>query len=398
MVTGLRYQRHGVVVVQTAVMSAVLLGFAALAIDIGRTAAIRAEAQRAADAAALAAASGLATDGVLTQNDTDVAEAARSRALAIARRNRVFNDETHVAEQDVEFGTIEDPWNLHSPFVPSHPSVANAVRVTVRRSTGSPDGPIPTAFAGVLGKNWVNVEASATAIVDRRVAGFRPPPNGEGLLIPLTIQQQRYLDELQNGADTYSFEDGAVRHTGDGIREIRLYPDKQGGVSSNGKGKGSSNSNGGAGSGNFGILNIGYANNGVPEIEARILNGVTPEDFTAAIGMPEIRFVDDSGKPITHQIDGDPGVKAGIKDALEQRIGDVVGFFVHTTVTSHGANAQFTVVGIGFGRVLAVDLTGSVNGAKGLILQPVAYEGSSVITAPYAPSAGAYVSRIRLVR
>jgi len=397
MATGLRHQRHGVVVVQTAVMSAVLLGFAALAIDIGRTVAVRAEAQRAADAAALAAASGLATDDVLTQNDTGVAEAARSRALAIARRNRVFNDETHIAEEDVEFGRIDDPWNLHSPFVPSHPSVANAVRVTVRRSTGSPDGPIPTAFAGVLGKNWVNVEASATAIVDHRVAGFRPPPNGEGLLIPLTIQQQRYLDELQNGADTYGFEDGAVRLTGDGIREIRLYPDKQGG-DSNGKGKGSANSNGGAGSGNFGILNIGYANNGVPEIEARILNGVTPEDFTAAIGMPEIRFVDDSGNPITHQIDGDPGVKAGIKDALEQRIGDVVGFFMHTTVTSHGANAQFAVVGIGFGRILAVDLTGSVNGDKGLILQPVAYEGSSVITAPYAPSAGAYVSRIRLVR
>lgn len=396
MAASARYQRQGVVIVQTAVMSAVLLGFVALTVDIGRAVAVRAEAQRAADAAALAGASGLATDGILTQNDTDVAEAVRSRALAIARKNRIFNDETHIAEQDVEFGRIDDPWNLHSPFVPSHPAVANAVRVTVRRSAGAPDGPIPTAFAGVLGKNWVNVEASATAIVDRRMAGFRPPPNGEGILIPLTIQQQRYLDELENGADTYGFEDGAVRFTGDGIREIRLYPDKQGG--SNGKSKGNNNSNGGAGSGNFGILNIGHANNGVPEIEAQILNGVTPENLTAAIGMPEIRFVDDSGNPITHQIVGDPGVKAGIKDALEQRIGDVVGFFIHTTVASHGANAQFTVVGIRFGRVLAVDLSGSANGDKGLVLQPVAYEGSSVITASNAPSAGAYVSRIRLVR
>jgi len=48
-----------------------------------------------------------------------------------------------------------------------------------------------------------------------------------------------------------------------------------------------------------------------------------------------------------------------MQDALEQRIGDVVGFFVHRTFVDPGANCQFTVVNIRFGRIVQVDFTGS---------------------------------------
>jgi hypothetical protein len=401
----IRYRRRGVVAAQTAILSVVLLGFASLAIDVGRLRAVRAEAQRTADAAALAGASGLTSDGMLTQSDGGISAVAESRAIDIARENRIFNSAPHVAAQDVEFGTIADPYDLHSPFVPSNASSANAVRVTVRRSVGSTDGPIPLTFAAVFGRHYGEVVASATALVDNRFAGVRPPATGEGLLIPLTIQQDRYNDQLVNGNDLYSYDDGSVKNVGDGIREIWLYPDKQGGGNGKGNSKSNSsngnaseNSNGGDGSGNFGILNVGNPNNGVPCIEAQIVNGITPENLMTEIGTPDIRFIDESGNPLTHQISGDPGVKAGIKDALESRIGDIVGFFIHTAVTGNGANAEFTVVNIRFGRVMEVELTGSVNGEKGLVLQPVCYSGSVVLTNPLAPPGGAYVGRLQLVR
>lgn len=405
-----RYQRRGVVAVQVAVLSIVLLGFTALAVDVGRLYAVKAEAQRTADAAALAGVSGLASDGMLRQSDASISAIVESRATDIARRNQVFNSESHLACQDIEFGSIADPFDYHCPFVPGSPSMANAIRVTIRRSAGSTDGPIPTAFAGVLGKPFVSVVATATAILNDRFAGFRPPADGGGVLIPFTIERGRYDEELASGADNFSYEDGSVKSVADGIREIWLYPDKQGGDSGGGNGKGNGkqkaaggsssgdNSNGGSGSGNFGILNVGSGNNGVPGIEAQILHGVTPEDLVAEIGAPEIRFIDDAGHAVTHQISGNPGIKAGIKDALEARIGDVVGFFIHTVVGGNGANAEFTIVDVRFGRVMEVDLTGSANGGKRLVIQPTAYQGSGAITDPRASSAGPYVSRIQLAR
>ena len=62
-VVGRRWRRRGAVTVQVAVLSGVIMGFAALAIDVGMLYTSKAELQAACDSAALAAAAQLSAEG-----------------------------------------------------------------------------------------------------------------------------------------------------------------------------------------------------------------------------------------------------------------------------------------------------------------------------------------------
>jgi uncharacterized membrane protein len=98
----------------------VILGFAALAIDLGQQTAMRTQLEATADAAALAAAAQLPDESK-----------ARKKALEYAEQN--MPPEAHgqvLDEEDIVFGT----WYAETrQFVIDGP-VANAVQVTVRRS------------------------------------------------------------------------------------------------------------------------------------------------------------------------------------------------------------------------------------------------------------------------
>jgi Flp pilus assembly protein TadG len=89
---GYSFRRRGAVAVQTAVMSALLIGCAALAVDVGMMYSARTELQRAADAAALAGVSGLFTDGKLIRDDASITAAVHGRAMQAALGNRVLID------------------------------------------------------------------------------------------------------------------------------------------------------------------------------------------------------------------------------------------------------------------------------------------------------------------
>lgn len=129
-----------------AVAMIVLLGMVALAVDVGMIMTARTEAQRAADAAALAAAGAAfinGPSGTLAQQ-----QVARETAVQYAAEHEVMNDQVDIDQNtDVTFpGT-------------------DSVRVQVRRTSGSPDGPVGTIFARVIGFGSVNVVADATARV-----------------------------------------------------------------------------------------------------------------------------------------------------------------------------------------------------------------------------------------
>jgi len=113
-----------------------VFGAAAMAVDLGMLATARAEAQNAADGAALAAAAALAYG----QN---VDDDARRYAVEFAARNAVRNQSVTLDASDV---TI----------------VGDTVRVAVVRA-GSRDNAVPTVFARVLGTRSVDISASATA-------------------------------------------------------------------------------------------------------------------------------------------------------------------------------------------------------------------------------------------
>lgn len=127
---------RGATFVLFALSLAMLMGMAALAVDLSMLHKARSDAQRAADAAALAGASAL-IDYSTAPNDTAFA---RVRARDLATKNTVLNATVTIANADI---------------VPDR--IKHQVRVTVRR-TG-----INTWFAKLLGVAAANVSASATA-------------------------------------------------------------------------------------------------------------------------------------------------------------------------------------------------------------------------------------------
>jgi hypothetical protein len=196
------------------------------------------------------------------------------------------------------------------------------------------------------------------------------------LLIPFTIKKDLYEQQLASGSDTFTFEFEAVKEFGDGIREVKLFPNR---IKVDGEVDGG---------GNFGTLNIGLDNLGTTGVETQIREGITPEQLEAEVGVPEIRFKDAAGNPITYPMTGNTGISCGMKDSLVARVGEVIGFFIHTDVVDNGSGAVFTVVDLRFGRVMEVDFTGN---RKAMIVQPVAHEGTDIITSPVVspvPSVG----------
>ena len=92
---------------------------------------------------------------------------------------------------------------------------------------------------------------------------------------------------------------------------------------------------------------------------------------------------------------GNPGISGGLTEYVEQRVGDVVGFFLHDGVTMDGQNAEFNIVDIRFGRIMEIDLTGSPKN-KRLVIQPATYSGPGVLTNSAAPSSEGMVVYVGL--
>lgn len=380
-------RRRGTVAVLVAISLVVLLGFAALAIDVANLYTARGELQRAADAAALAGASAFADD-LLRQatyaDDPDgdftiVKEAAAARAVTWALKNTTVGVSTKLEPGYVVVGAY-NPAHPTAPLSPFGPP--NAVEVTARFAEGSPNGPVSNYFASVLGFENTDVTATAAAAFDDHFAGYTP--SNSGPLVPFTIYLDTYLQQLASGPDEFSYDADldVVKHFADGSREIVLFPYATGG---------------GDGAGNFGLLNVGNPSQGVPLLREQILNGITPENLEAEIGTSQLTFVAGSGAPITYEITGSPGMKGGVSAAVDARIGDVVGFFVHSALVGTGSNAVYTIVTIRFGRVMEVRLTGSPANRR-IRVQPAVWSDPGVQIDPNAPSSGGLVGRIVLIR
>jgi len=86
-----------------------------------------------------------------------------------------------------------------------------------------------------------------------------------------------------------------------------------------------------------------------------------------------------------------------MKDAVQARIGDVVGFFIHESLSGNGSNAQYVICGIRFGRIMDCILTGKQTN-RAIVIQPCEYTSSAVIVDTSAPSTDGCVGRPVLVR
>ncbi len=135
---------------------------AALAVDVAHVHMVRAELRTATDAAARAGAEAL---GRLEDES-----AAIDAAVAVAAANIVFGQPLQIERSDVVLGrNAPQPDGSFSFTAGGQP--ANAVRVTGRRQTGSPSGPVPLMFAPLFGVNQVEPVQIATAgRLDRDIA------------------------------------------------------------------------------------------------------------------------------------------------------------------------------------------------------------------------------------
>ncbi|MGB0715872.1 MAG: VWA domain-containing protein [Phycisphaerae bacterium] len=148
------------------VLMSVLLGFAALTVDVGVMYNAKADLQRTADAAALAGAARLAEFG-----DGNPMELAQQAAIDVAMRNPVFNSDVYLGGADVEFGRASMNAEGTGYDFEQTDVFPNAMRVTVKKTSGSSNGPIELMFAKIFGFHSADVQAQAiAALVPRDIS------------------------------------------------------------------------------------------------------------------------------------------------------------------------------------------------------------------------------------
>lgn len=158
------FRRRGATAVMVMVMVVTLLGFAALTIDVGAMYNAKADLQRCADAAALAAAAQLGD-----YSTGDPASMAAAAAEDMVGRNAVLGHAVQIGVGDVVFGRadyLEDPptGQRAFSFVPGG-DIPDAVRVRVRMTRDSPNGRFGLFFAPILGHTGADISAQATAVM-----------------------------------------------------------------------------------------------------------------------------------------------------------------------------------------------------------------------------------------
>jgi len=393
-----RFRAHkGAVIVLVAILLVVLLGCAALAIDIGYLYVARAELQRTADAAAMAGAQALgrsssdSPSGDYYQSSEEIYSQAELYASlnAVARQGVVLD-----RYGDIKIGYLQYPHDLNTTLQTVPLDQCNAVQVIARRDSSNSAGRISLFFAPIWGTNSSAVSASAIAVLDDRFYGYAPQ-GGRSPAIPFSIDEQLWNDQIVNGngPDEFGYDSQTenVLVSPDGVPEVTLFPEKL------------KDDETPDGAGNFGIIHIGPGEGalGTSAIIEQINNGISGDDFVSLTGEPLIKFYQQiSGEPViynavTYDIFADPGLKVALKDAMQAKIGKIVGFFLHSSVSGTGANTVFNVVGMRFGRVMKVDLLG---GGQGIVIQPVAYYGPEILTSPYVTSTDREIGRLELVR
>jgi Flp pilus assembly protein TadG len=175
-----KQQRGSVLVLSTVSMLAVLLAVG-LGIDISHFYLAKAELQNAADAAALAAASGLNSNasGIIL---------GRNRAVA-AMNNYEFN------KNNVTFTADSLVWaaNLDGPYVNESVATTLAIAPTIRFvKVTTPDSPVGVSFASMVLGGSKNLAATATA-------GLSVPINTFCNFIPLAVLIDNDLTKLVPG-------------------------------------------------------------------------------------------------------------------------------------------------------------------------------------------------------
>ncbi|QDT06124.1 hypothetical protein K227x_45310 [Rubripirellula lacrimiformis] len=347
--TGLRSRhrlgnaRRGAAAVFGMVLTVGLVILAAVTIDFGQIHVADTELRRSADSAAMAGCWELFDQQVAGNDTQDVAWEVHSSADEYAFANTINSESPSLDYSDVELGrySANEGWDT------SDPNAYNAVRVTLRRQSGT-NGEVPLFFGSLTGRSTQSLHTTATAAMMYEVSGFHEPSSySENIdLLPFALDLPSWLAVLAGETDDeFSYQNGTISSTSDGLFETNLYP----------KGTGAP--------GNRGTVDIGGSNNSTNDIARQILHGISKQDFID-LGRP-LAF-DENGEL---GLNGDTGISAGVKDELASIIGKTRIIPIYTQVQGNGNNAMFTIVRFEGVRILEVKLTGKKTD-KRVIIQP----------------------------
>lgn len=343
-------RRRGNVIVMTALLMVGLIGMLALAIDVGYLYSVRAELQRSADSAAIAAAWELVDrDGPAgSQTVTGLSSNASSKATQFASLNNCGSCSPALGSGDVVVGYMADPANPSDPLIATPPgTLPNAVQVRVQR-TSSQNGQVSLFFAKALGHDQANLEAQATAALVSSFKGFEPPSDGTNLhILPLALDEQTWEGLTTFGNDSWRYNPSSKTVTGgcDGVKEVNLYPQGSGPAA------------------HRGTVDLGSSNNSTADITRQILLGVNETDLSFLGGSLE--FGDDGVLHLT----GDTGISVGVKDELITSIGKPRIIAIFRSVAGSGSSVDYSIVKFVGARVMDVKLTGSI-ATRRVIVQP----------------------------
>lgn len=154
-----RPQQRGAVAIITALSLVALVGFAGLALDLGRLYVNKTELQNAADACALAAATKLTCDPAVTGTcPASLLQTAEAAGIFVGQRNKkdFQGDAVAIASADVRFSTALAPNSNYQSRLAADPNSKFAMCIT--RATG-----VAPWFIGVLGIGEQAVSAYAVA-------------------------------------------------------------------------------------------------------------------------------------------------------------------------------------------------------------------------------------------
>lgn len=186
------FNSRGATLVLVAILLVVLIGFAALAIDVGYIATTRNELQNISDASALAATAELGEIYINNgsyNHDTDhvLIEAV---AIEVGQKNKSAGQSIVIVAADIEMGSW-DPDPAAEPRFTVNTVDPSAVRVTVRRDDGI-NSKISTLFARVFDEDSVAVTADAVAALTG------PSDMDPGVLkLPVGLSENQFPDNCK---------------------------------------------------------------------------------------------------------------------------------------------------------------------------------------------------------
>ena len=361
-----RLRRRGNVLLLTLLLATTMLGLLAFSIDVGYMSVARTELQRAADSAALAAASGLLSEARL-QGD-----AAQSRVLLEARnaanRYSLVNlvcgtgpaldlNTANSPSGDIVFGHYSPLSGMSTSLVPDQ---YNAVLVRVQK-TAERNGEYPLFFARFLGVLSASGQAEAIATFRDGVTGFRVTEHtGNSGLMPFALDINDWRSLLAGaGTDSWSYNPATrtLSAGSDGVKELKLFPTKV--------------NPSGITPGNFGTVNVGPPANSSAVLKRQISEGVSAEDLQFFGGELKLN------QQGVLMLNGDTGISADVELALPDVLGKARTVFLYQKVEYPGNGATYTIVGFAGIRVVDFDLHGS---HKYVSIQPAIAVDSTAIS------------------